>query len=55
MINYEKVFMIGSNEKITRNLAARIIAKGYSRIPVYHNTNKNKVIGNLNIINTLNE
>ena len=49
VIPFDKVFMISYEEKIDQAKIQLLLEKGYSRIPVYANNNKNDIIGVLRI------
>jgi metal transporter CNNM len=49
MINISDVFMISDKEKVSKELIQRILAKGFSKIPVYQFNNKNIIVGKKNI------
>uniref|UniRef100_A0A914Z6N5 CNNM transmembrane domain-containing protein n=1 Tax=Panagrolaimus superbus TaxID=310955 RepID=A0A914Z6N5_9BILA len=45
----EKVFMLPDTEIISEKLVRNIAEKGYTRIPIYKNENKNDIIGIINV------
>ena len=49
MIPFHKVFTISFDEKINKNKLSQIMAKGFSRIPVYRNNDQSDIIGILRI------
>ena len=49
MISIKKVFMMDYDDDLDINKIKHILDKGYSRIPVYSNHNKNDIVGLLRI------
>eukprot|EP01017_Pseudomicrothorax_dubius_P024987 TRINITY_DN2662_c0_g1_i2.p1 TRINITY_DN2662_c0_g1~~TRINITY_DN2662_c0_g1_i2.p1 ORF type:complete len:488 (+),score=139.31 TRINITY_DN2662_c0_g1_i2:137-1600(+) len=45
MTSIEKVFMLSTTDKLTRDIVTRIARKAFSKIPVYEDNNKNKIVG----------
>ena len=54
MINFNKVYLIKLEEPINRKKILEILEKGFSRIPVFRNDDKNDLIGLLRIKQLIN-
>ncbi|PIC50750.1 hypothetical protein B9Z55_001532 [Caenorhabditis nigoni] len=49
MVPIEEVFMLSKSQKLNRSTILTLIEKGYTRVPVYHDKNRNTIVGLLNV------
>ena len=49
MIKFKDVYSLNYDEKLTKYKIIEILEKGFSRIPVFSNNNKNDIIGLLRL------
>ncbi|EFP12626.1 hypothetical protein CRE_29449 [Caenorhabditis remanei] len=49
MVPIDEVFMLSRSQKLNRSTILTLVEKGYTRIPVYHDKNKNTIVGLLNM------
>ena len=54
MIPFNKIYSISFSDQINKNKLSQIMAKGFSRIPVYRNNDQNDIIGILRIKQLIN-